>query len=188
MIIQEYLSSKKQQTIPSKVQMKWYPWNDWNKTLKYQKYFQINSFNLNFRNVSGMTSSLWRNYTHFDGFEFIEAVTLPFSSRFIPSIEPFFVNKLTSYPPIVRKLFFLFAEFSLRTRNRLLREFKLLLSFMSDNDDFEEVPRTRPVSSRSQIPRNMSMNSLAKYLANTAEIEGLRSALKSGRNNYSKNS
>lgn len=51
---------------------------------------------------------------------------------------------------------------------------------MSDQDDFEEVPRTRPASSRGQMPRNMSMNSLAKYLANSAQIDGLRSALKSG--------
>ena len=77
----------------------------------------------------------------------------------------------------------------------VLREFTLLLrchnlklhcngyseyTAMSDDDDFEEIPRTRPTSSRNQIPRNMSMNSLAKYLANSAEIEGLRSALKSG--------
>ena len=33
---------------------------------------------------------------------------------------------------------------------------------------------------KGQMLRNMSMNSLAKYLANSAQIDGLRSALKSG--------
>ena len=120
---------------------------------------------------------------------------------FIPRIEQSFVNKLTSYPPIVLDIFFSFAEFSIRNLPREITLFfldccEILISYrqivlyltafppMSDQDDFEEVPRTRPASSRGQMPRNMSMNSLAKYLANSAEIDGLRSALKSGWNDY----
>ena len=148
-----------------------------------------------------MTSLLWRNYTHFDGFEFIEAVTLPFSSRFYTTHWTILCKQVDILPTYCsRYILFIrriqhtqFAErnytFFLDCCEKLISYRQIVLDLtafppMSDQDDFEEVPRTRPASSRGQMPRNMSMNSLAKYLANSAEIDGLRSALKSGWNDY----
>ena len=148
-----------------------------------------------------MTSLLWRNYTHFDGFEFIEAVTLPFSSRFYTTHWTILCKQVDILPTYCSR-YILFirriqhTQFAERNYTFFLDCCEILISYrqivlyltafppMSDQDDFEEVPRTRPASSRGQMPRNMSMNSLAKYLANSAEIDGLRSALKSGWNDY----